>query len=431
MRKLIVVISALSLSAAASAAVQFNVRDFGAKGDGVAKDTAAIQAAVDAAESAGGGTVEIPAGTYLTGSIFLKDNVDFHVGAGATLKGSPDKADYNPPNVCPQNEMLVWPGESSFGAHLLLCIEKRNVTVRGPGTIDGNSMAFIVDPATGKEWGFSERLSHGSQSAIPWRPSQMLYFVESSNLRVQDLSLVDSPYWTCFLHGCTGVAVRGLDIRNRRRPVHTHNGDGIDVDCCQFVTISDCRISTADDAITLRASGRALKRPQDCAYVTVANCTLASSCNAVRVGVGERRIHDATFSNIVVHDSGNAFNFVSSWNRKSRGVDISGIRVQNVRVAGKVGRFFQMHYMYATETQFSDIVFDGVSGTVCQPSRIYAKRAHPFENLVFRNVDVPCGFVAVNADVRVEGGTFAPVALTPEERAKIELDVEADRNVIY
>ena len=88
--RFIVVVAALSLSAAAFAAVQFNVRDFGAKGDGVAKDTAAIQAAVDAAESAGGGTVEIPAGTYLTGSIFLKDNVDFHVGAGATLKGSPD-----------------------------------------------------------------------------------------------------------------------------------------------------------------------------------------------------------------------------------------------------------------------------------------------------------------------------------------------------
>ena len=405
MNKLIVVISALSLSAAASAAVQFNVRDFGAKGDGVAKDTAAIQAAVDAAEKAGGGTVEIPAGTYLTGSIFLKDNVDFHVGAGATLKGSPDKTDYNPPDVCPQNEKLVWPGESSFGAHLLLCIEKRNVTVRGPGTIDGNSMAFIVNPATGKEWAYSERLVHGSQAEIPWRPSQMLYFVESSNLRVQDLSLVDSPYWTCFLHGCTGVAVRGLDIRNRRRPVHTHNGDGIDVDSCQFVTISDCRINTADDSITLRASGKALKRPQDCAYVTVANCILASSCNAVRIGVGEGSIHDATFANIVVHDSRTAINIVSSWRPTSRGVDIHNVRFCGMQV--DCANFLHCYAKYAKEADIGDITFSDIGGLSRRQSTIAGVADHSIHDLHFRNVDLPHGVAAEFVErLEFSGGTF-------------------------
>ena len=138
----IVMAAAMIVPFVAGAAV-YDVREFGAKGDGRTKDTAAIQSAIDAAEKAGGGTVEVPAGVYLTGSIFLKDNIDLHIGAGATLKGSPDKADYNSADVCPQNGVCI--PESSFGAHLVLCIEKSNVTVRGPGTIDGNSMAFIVE----------------------------------------------------------------------------------------------------------------------------------------------------------------------------------------------------------------------------------------------------------------------------------------------
>ena len=395
--------------AGASAAVPpavFDVRAFGAVGDGVAKDTAAIQRAIDAAEKAGGGTVELPAGTYLSGSLFLKDNVDFHVCAGATLKGSPDKADYNPPDICQQNP--VWPSESSFGAHFLLCIEKRNVTVRGPGTIDGNSMAFIVNPATGKEWAYSERLVHGDQSKIPWRPSQMLYFVESSNLRVQDLSLVDAPYWSCFFHGCTSVTARGLDIRNRRRPVHTHNGDGIDVDSCQFVTISDCRIDTADDSITLRASGKLLKKPQDCAYVTVANCVLASSCNAVRIGVGEGVVHDATFANIVVRDTRTAVNIVSSWSPSSRGVDIRGIRFCGMRL--DCANFLHCYAKYAKNADMGDITFSEIGGLTCKPSSIAGADGRPIHDVRFRNVDLSHGVTVKNAEnIEFTGGTFRQI----------------------
>ena len=114
-----VLLAALALVAGVWGEV-FDVRAFGARGDGRTKDTAAIQRAVDAAHEAGGGTVEVPAGTYLSGSIFLKSNVDFHVGAGATILGSPDPADYNPWDVCPQNWKSV--NESHQGGHLLLCI---------------------------------------------------------------------------------------------------------------------------------------------------------------------------------------------------------------------------------------------------------------------------------------------------------------------
>ena len=404
-----------------STAAVFDVRAYGAKGDGAAKDTAAIQAAVDAASAAGGGTVEFSPGVYLSGSVWLKDNVDFHLGPGATLKGSPDPADYCASNCCPQNAASPLNGDNTSGGHLLLGVGVKNVTLRGPGKVEGNSLAFLLD-AAGKRY--------PNKKAIPFRPAQMVWFVDSCDIRLADLELADAPYWSCFILNCDRVWIRGCYVHTERRRYHTFNGDGIDIDRSRWVTISDCRIDTADDCITLRASaGSRLADPHDCAFVTVSDCNLSTSCNAIRPGVGEGRVHDAVFSNLTISDTRTAFNFVSSYGRKSRGTDICGIRVQNVRVDSTI--FLRMHHMYSTEGLFRDIVFDGVSGTVREPSRIYAKKTRPFENIAFRNVELPCGFVAFNADVRLDGGTFAPAEIPAEERARIEAAIDGNINLLY
>ena len=404
-----------------SSAAVFNVREYGARGNGVAKDTAAIQAAVDAASAAGGGTVEFASGTYLTGSVWLRDNVDFHLGHGVVLRGSPDPADYCASNCCPQNGASPKKGDNTSGGHLLLGVGVRNVTLRGPGKVDGNSSAFLLDPSGNR---------YPNNHALPFRPAQMVWFVDSSDIRITDLELADAPYWSCFVLNCDRVWIRGCYVHTERRRYHTFNGDGIDIDRSRWVTISGCRIDTADDCITLRASAASrLADPHDCAYVTVSDCNLSTSCNAIRPGVGEGRIHDATFSNITISDTRTAFNFVAAYGPRSRGPDITGIRIHNVRVDAQL--FLRMHHMYATEALFRDIVFDGVSGTVRQPSRIYAKKTRPFENITFRNVELPCGFVGFNADVRLAGGTFAPLEIPAEEREKIGDDINNNRKLLH
>lgn len=396
---------AVSLSGAASAA-PFNVLDFGAKGDGVAKDTAAIQKAVDACSAAGGGTVEVPPGVYLSGTIYLKSHVDFCVGPGATIKGSPDREDYNAYDVCPQNGRSIT--ENASGAHLFMCIEQKNVTLRGPGTIDGNGAAFMLRP-DGK---------HYERQAIPWRPSQMVYFVECEDVRVRDIRLRNPAYWTLFLHGCTHVFVRGVDIRTGRTwhsavDCYIYQGDGIDVDCCQHVSISDCHVRNSDDGITLRASGGRLKRPQDTRYVTVNNCTVPSSSCAFRFGVGNGKISDVTVSNIVIWDSRVALDFCTSWG--TNGVSYANMLVDNVAVAD-CRWFLRASYHGIKGTDMRGLRFSNIRAKASENALIWGYPEHPISDVRFVNVDCNMPIELINCEnCEIVGGTLKSAELSEPE----------------
>ena len=183
MRFLHIVLSLFLATAAFAGNV--SVKEFGAVGDGVAKDTEAVQAAIDKAAETGGGVVLVPAGTYLCGSIWLKSNIELHLEEGAVIKGSPDINDYCGADCCPQNEAEIGFGDYMSGGHLLLGVGVQNVTLSGPGKIDGNSDAFLLD---------SEGKPYSKKSKVPVRPGQMVWFVDSQNLTIRDVELANSPY---------------------------------------------------------------------------------------------------------------------------------------------------------------------------------------------------------------------------------------------
>ncbi|HLP75847.1 MAG TPA: glycosyl hydrolase family 28-related protein, partial [Candidatus Paceibacterota bacterium] len=205
----------------------FNVRDFGAKGDGQTSDTATLQKALDACAKAGGGTVTVPAGVYLTGSLVMGSDTRLQLERNANLSGSADIKDY--PLV-----KVRWEGEFSTGHGALICAEKaKNVSITGNGSIFGPPISL-------------------SRLREPRGPS-LIEFTECTNVVLDGFSTQYQQLWSIHPLFCRNFIARNLTIRSIN-----FNGDGIDVDSCRDVLIENCDINTGDDAIALK-SGRGLE----------------------------------------------------------------------------------------------------------------------------------------------------------------------------
>ena len=408
---------------AAPPSSDYSVTSFGAVGDGVTKDTAAIQRAVDAAAAAGGGRVVVPAGTFLSGTVYLKSRVELHLAAGARLLGSPDVRDYCAADAYPQNTASPrresdLDGENTTGGHLLVAVEQTDVALTGPGTVDGNGLTFATYP-DGRE--------RPHQRDYEARPSQMIHFCECENVRITDVNLVNPPFWTCLLHGCDHVFVRGVRVDVPRKP-HILNGDGFSIDTCRFVTMSDSQISSYDDGITIRGDGRRLRRPgRECAHVTVANCTITSRTNGIRIGVGTNAIHDVVFSNVSVYDSPTAVNFCPAWAGKG-GTPIRDVRLSNFTV--DCGSFLRMH-RFGAKTPLTDVTIDGVTGQCSNTSRILTVPELPFERIRLRNFNVrekrPGESVFINVKDFELTGSVRGQSLTAEGQRELEQIVREGR----
>ena len=352
----------------------FNVVSFGAVGDGKVKCTAAIQSAIDACSAAGGGTVVVPAGTYLTGTLYLRSHIELRLEHAAVLLGSPDLADYNPPDAYPQNFNCA-ASEGWNSCHLIIAASVEDVAISGSGTIDGNGLAFFEghgDPGTVKSHEVAWRRGYlnAADRANAVRPGQTVVFVECRDVSVTGVSLVDATCWTLFLHGCERVRLRGLSLRSDDRHANT---DGIDIDCCRHVVVSDCLIDTGDDAITLRGDCHHLGDPNRiCEDIAVTNCVSHTSACGIRIGVGTGTIRDAVFSNLVMCDAGFGIQIQCSFgSSKAKGVDISSLRFENI-VCRRTAIPLRIHSgtEYASE-RLADITlahcsFEGFLGaTIC------------------------------------------------------------------
>ncbi len=357
-----------------------NVRDYGAVGDGVTRDTVAIQAALDA-----GGIVFFPPGVYCSGTIYLRSRGGLELSPGATLLASPDPADYNADDFCPQNRVCTQ--EIVSGRHLIAAVEVENVTIRGGGQIHGNDSAWFTepDPSFGVTPPFLKRR--------PDRPGQMLFFCECRDVKLQDIELTGATYWHCFLHGCENVGIRGIRIRSGKQII---NNDGIDIDCCCRVTVSDCIIETADDCLTLRGNPAPLKTPRACEYVTVSNCILSSDfANAIRIGVGCGEIRRCLFSNISISYSRTGICIVSRYTPASRGVDVSDIDFRSMQLHAQRPFRIKLDNSPCAEQPcdrtIRDIRFSGISGTAKLSSFLQGTAAGRLERISFRDVSFRYG----------------------------------------
>lgn len=280
----------------------FNPRDFGAAGDGHTVDTAAIQAAIDACALEGGGRVYLDTGTFVSGTLILKDNVTLYVEAGSTLLGSDNLDHY--PDITPN---LFYLYTHRFTRYLIYAEKARNIGIMGPGTIDGRGRAFpyVRDDDKGRPY--------------------IIRFVECSNVTVRDVTFLDSARWLQHYLACENVVIDGISVVAKTR----ENRDGIDIDSCDDVRISNCRIESGDDAIVLKATA---ERP--CRRVAVTNCIVSSGASALKLGTESNGgFEDIVFSNCVVFDTqgdGIAIEMVDGAGLER--VVFSNIVMRNVRV---------------------------------------------------------------------------------------------------
>jgi hypothetical protein len=240
----------------------FNIRDHGAAGDGATLDTPSINQAIEACAQAGGGQVRFPPGRYLSGTVHLRSGVTLFFDAGATLVGTTNLALYQqptPPAFMPEARWGKWHRGLIVGENL------EDVTIGGPGTIDGNR---VFDP-TGEE---------------RMRGPHTIVFVNCRRFTLRDVSIVDSANYAVFFQVSSQVEVRNVTFTGGWDGVHFRGAPGHD---CRDVNLIGCRFYTGDDAI----AGRYWDN------VIISGCVVNSSCNGLRViGPATRLIvHDCLF----------------------------------------------------------------------------------------------------------------------------------------
>ena len=351
----------------------FDVRDYGAAGDGVTLDTKAIQAAIDACAGAGGGKVYLHNGTFLSGTIYFKSNVALWIEAGAVLLGSTNLEDY--PVTIPAYRSYT---DKYTNKSLIYAEKKENIAIMGRGVIDGQGASFKG----------------------PWKVRPYgIRVIECKNVTVEDITLLNSPMWMQHYLACEKVTVRRITVYNHCNK----NNDMIDIDGCRDVIISGCIGDTADDALTLKStSGRASEN------ITITNCLLSSHCNALKMGTESNGgFKNITITNCVITISKNDDVAYGARNGLAGlaleivdGGTLEGVTISNIRIAdvtnpiflrlGNRARPYKKDMEKPKVGQFrnvkiSNVIATGASGIGCS---ITGLAGHPVENISLSNIKI-------------------------------------------
>jgi hypothetical protein len=291
-----------------------NIREFGAKGDGNTLCTKIIQKAIDQCSKNGGGTVYFPPGTYLTGTLHLKSNLTLYLEAGATLLASGNIEDYE--LIEKENAIL-----SQY--YFLYAEDVENITIQGGGLIDGQGQAFWTDKR--------QRPHHPRLVAKEKRPRALSFFLKCRDICIKDISIKNSPFFTIWLLGCDDAQITGITIKN---PRYGPNTDGLDIDCCKNVHISNCNIDAGDDCIALKSDKARLGYKKACENITVTNCTLSADTCGARIGYeGDAPIRNCLFSNLAIYDCRVGIDFLSIKYKSRFTIAEEGAEIENIAIS--------------------------------------------------------------------------------------------------
>lgn len=308
------------------------ITDHGAVGDGTKLATSAIQTAIDACAKAGGGTVVVPPGRYVSGTIELRSRVDLHLEAGAVLVGSPRLEDYRDNGfVHVDNHFSGAEGGKSLS--LIYAGGAEDVGIRGRGTIDMSSDAFFDFDTLKPMKGVDEADLTAEQRAEATvvkkdGPTLPIFFASCTRVEISGVRFVNAPSWTINFTLCTDVKVHHITIRDDLRvPI----SDGIHICGSTDVIISESVISCGDDCVAITGVtswDTASER------IVITNCTMQSSSAGVRVGFLASKVRDVVVSNLAIHDSSRGFTIFAGDDGWVENVSIANVIVRSRIRAG-------------------------------------------------------------------------------------------------
>jgi polygalacturonase len=254
--------------------MDYNVYHYGAIGDGKAKDTKAIQKAIEVCSENGGGRVILAEGIFLTGTLYMRSRVELHIDIDATLLGSAEYNDYGTDTF-----KQLYRNEAHMDRCLIYCKDADHIAFTGRGTINGQGELFVPETAGGEATG---------------RP-MLIRYLNCTDIRLKDLRLRNPASWTNAFLYCNDIWVNGIDIVSRAN----HNGDGLDFDGCENVFVSDCKLDCSDDCICLQAS----RTDKPCKNIVITNSLMTSYWAGIRIGLLScGNIENVTVTNCIFRD---------------------------------------------------------------------------------------------------------------------------------
>jgi len=407
----------------------YNIVEFGAKADGGSDSSTAISKAIGALADAGGGTVYVPPGVFLTGPIEFVDNMTLYLEAGAVLRFSTDFDDYYPlKQVRIQGIPLLSFSPLIYGRNV------NNISIRGQGTLDGQGQVwhdFLRDFR--EKWGKSDKTEYLNkwqkeffEVNHPVEPEQdgfmrpqLIHFYECRDIVMTDVRLRNSPFWTCHFALCEDLSIRGIDVFNPPG----FNPDGVTFEACRNVRLSDSHFDVRDDGIALKAGKRkpGVVPTTPCENVTITNCTVVNGAAGFAIGSEmSGGVRNVTVSNCVFRNTGSGIHIKT---RRGRGGIVEDIRIDNIVIKDskkKAAILVDMLYWRPTSPEevseqtpilrdlhFSNIRSSGNKGGIV----LRGLEELPLSNVTFTNIDSAdaTGIEVENvSDLRIQNVIMTP-----------------------
>jgi len=358
----------------------FNILDYGAKGDGKTKNTAAIQKAIDACST--GGTVLIPAGVFISGALFLKSNMTLNIAEGGTLKGSTEVQDYYPLIL---NRFEGWEMKtlaSLLNAGTLSRNGKYNVSnlsIRGKGTIYGGGST--LGEAMIKAYGIRGR-------------GRLICIMNGQNIDIQGLRIENPPCWTIHYIYSNNVVCRDLNIITKG----IRNGDGIDPDSSTDCYIFNCTFDTGDDCIAIKSG----KNPEGYFVAKPTKNVRITDCDFIRghgISIGSEM--SGGVEGVLVQDckAGALLHGMQIKGTKERGGYVKNVTVADCQML-QITIFSELNYNNdgdpaPEEPIFDNFIFKNIdlsAASIKEPViniNGFKSTGHRLRNVTFENITLP------------------------------------------